>query len=159
MDPQELLTDAQPGLEASFDPTYLGNPDVVERLVAEFCTAVAGLIDAGKVGFKAGIPPLITRYADIFSGRSPDYKPMIGYNEVTLPAKLRVDLGPFWPAQRAQWNDDPVQVLLWWLVNYLVDAATKADGDEMLFEVMVGPYVRGVVERLLGIEKRLMPPI
>lgn len=155
MNPQELLTDAQPGLEASFDPTYLGNPDVVERLVAEFCTAVLGLIDGGKATFKDGIKPLITRYADIFSGRSPDYKPMIGYNKVTLPGKLMADLGEFWPAQRAQWNDDPVQVLLWWPTNYLVDAATKADGDEMLFEVMVKPYVQGVVQRLLGIEKRL----
>ena len=154
MNPQELLTDAQPGLEASFDPTYLGNPEVVERLVAEFCTAVSGLIDGGKETFKAGIPPLITRYADIFSGRSPDYKPMIGYNEVTLPAKLMVDLGPFWPAQRAQWNDDPVQVLFWWLTNHLVDAATKSPDDVLLFEVRAGPHIRGVVQRLLGIEKR-----
>lgn len=154
MNAQERLTNPQPGLQDSFDPVYLGNPSVVSGLVAEYCSSVLDLVDAGGEAFSEGMRPLLQRYSDIFSGRSPNYKPVLGYNEVTLPAKAIADLGDFWTAQRGQFNDDPVAVLFWWLAVHLVDSNKKADGDAMLFEVMMKPHIQGLVQRLLGIEKR-----
>lgn len=152
---QERLTGALPGIEDSLNPMYLGNPDLVTRLVADFCTSLMGLVETGDgAAFKSGIVILVNHYADIFAGRLPDYKTVIGYNEVTLPQKLKADLGEFWQAQRSAWDDDPIAVLFWWLVVHLVGSIKRADGDEMLYEVMVTPYVQGVVRRLLGIEAR-----
>ena len=150
----DRFNDYQPGMEDSLADNYLGNPEVVSKLAAEFCSGAMSLMDAGKGSFKDGIQVLIERYADIFSGRSADYRSQVGFNETTLPIRCMVDLGDFWKEQRGAWGDDPVRVFLWWLVCHLVESRSRADGDEMLLGVMFKPNLQAFIQKVLGIEER-----
>lgn len=142
-------------------PNYLGNPETVQRLVGEFLTASEELLfnlGAGmpKEDFTESAKELVRRNADIFSGRDTAFKTVMGYNEVSLKYKLMADLGEFWQKNRERWGDDAVCVLFEWLFVMLADSYKKADGDEMLLEVMLKPCVQYAVRVLLGIEERAM---
>lgn len=135
----------------------LGDPEAVARLVGEFCAGVENLMHGGAASpedFNDKANALVRRLADIFSGRDAAYKTIAGYNEVRLPAKLRVDLGEFWQKQRAKWGDDPVCVFFEWLFVHTAEFIKRADGDDMLLEVMLKPTAQQAVKVLLGIEQR-----
>jgi|GEM_PF-2195987 len=147
----------------AFSENYLGNPDNVSRLVAEFCSrAEATIIDfmAGRVDkdlFDPAIKNLIHHYADIFSGRrAPEYGFVSGYNDFTLPNKLKADLGDFWRQRRARWDDDAVCVLFEWLTLHLVEAVKKwpDEEDDWVKEIDLKPSIQYAVKVLLGIEER-----
>ena len=144
-------------LEA-FGDNYLGNPDLVNRLVSEFLVSAEVLL--GKLGtikpaeFREQANTLIKKSADIFSGRDSDYTVIVGYNKVSLGYKLMADLGEFWQKNRAKWNDDAVAVLFEYLLVMLAESLKKADGDEMLLEIMLKPSVQYAVKVLLGVEQR-----
>ena len=144
----------------AFANNYLGSPTVVAELVARFCAGVeadiAGL-RAGRLGkeaFVAGLRAQVRRYADIFSGRDPGYKTVLGYHERTLNFRLMADLGKFWQKHRAKWADDPVCVLFEWLAVILAEKVKMADGDDMLLGVALGPTVEYTVGVLTSTEKR-----
>jgi hypothetical protein len=141
----------------AFDGDYLGDPDVVASLVGEFCAGVENLMNGGASSpkdFNDKANALVRRLADVFSGRDSAYTGIPGYNEVRLPAKLRVDLGEFWTKQRAKWDDDPVCVFFEWLFVHVAESVKRADGDDMLLGVMLKPTVQQAVKVLLGIEQR-----
>lgn len=150
----------------AFNENYLGNPDNVSRFVAEFCAlAESTIIDfmAGRVDkdlFDPAIKNLIRHYADIFSGRrAPEYGFVKGYNDFTLPHKLKVDLGDFWQQRRARWDDDAVCVLFEWLALHLVESAKKfpEESDDWMKAIDLKPSIQYAVKVLLGIEERAKP--
>lgn len=153
--PPPNLVDAQPGFNASLAPNYLGNPTLVSGLVAAFCADVMGLVESHGPEFKRESRDLVMQLADVFAGRNPEFITIKGYNETSLKGKLMADLGDFWRVQRSDWNDDPAAVLFWLLFVQLVEALKRADGDEVLFGVIMRPHIQGVVQRLLGIERRV----
>lgn len=135
----------------------LGDPDVVAGLVGQFCAEVESLMSGGassKEEFRAKANGLIHAYGDIFAGRTDVYQPIPGYNMVRLPAKLKVDLGEFWQQHREKWGDDAVCVFFEWLFLHVAESVKRADGDDMLLEIMVKPTVQQAVKTLLGMEKR-----
>ncbi len=139
-------------------PTYLGNSEAVNRLVSEFCAKNMMLFEGGaesKQDFIDQSKALVREYADIFAGRNPEYQTIKGYNEISLPAKLRVDLGPFWASQRKYWDDDPVCVFFSWLGRMLYEKLKLAHGDEMLLGVMFKPTMQQAIKILLGIDERV----
>lgn len=139
-------------------PTYLGNADTVNRLVSEFCARMLPLLNGNaesKEDFIAQYNALCIEYADIFSGRNPKYQTIKGYNEISLPAKLMADLGPYWRSQRQYCNDDPVRVFFSWLASILHEKLKVAKDDELLLGIMFKPTMQQAVQTLLGIERRL----
>jgi len=143
----------------AFADNYLGNPDTVSALVGQFCANVEHFMNGGtssKDDFVAKSNAMIREYAAIFSGRSDLYNPQAGYNAITLPAKLIADLGPFWADHRAKWEDDSVCVFFEWLFVTVAGEVKKADGDDMLLGIMLGPTIKQSVKLLLGIEARRM---
>ena len=129
--------------EDAFGPTYLGNPDLVNGLVGEFCAKVESLVlsllakEISADDAKATSAAEIYRLADIFSGRDAAYKVVKGYHGASLNGKLMADLGSFWQMHRAEWNDDPVCVLFDWPAALVIEKVKLADGDDMLLEVML----------------------
>lgn len=144
----------------AFKDNYLGSPEVVSVLIAQFCSSVEaqvkdlmfGRVDKGN--FVLHLNHEIRAKADIFSGRNPDYITIKGYNEHTLWFKLMADLGGWWGEHRAKWDDDALCVLFEWLAIMVAEKVKLADGDEMLLEVMLRPSVQWVCHELLGIEAR-----
>lgn len=149
----------------AFADDYLGNPEVVARLVAEFCTSFESLLAQRSIGdiesaeFLRDARALIMRFADICSGREPAYRIIMGYHDATLAAKLIADLGDFWGANRESWKDDAVAVLFLWLGLIVADKLKLAKDDEMLLGIMLKPSVEYVVSVILGTEKRQKPDI
>lgn len=144
----------------AFAENYLGSPEVVATLLAEFCSGVEALVNDLMYSRIDG-PTLISALngkihaaADIFSGRNPDYITVKGYNEQTLGFKLMADLGMQWRSHRAKWEDDSLCVFFEWLAIMVSEKTKLADGDEMLLEVMLKPSVQWAVHELLGIEAR-----
>lgn len=135
---------------------YLGDPDVVSRLVGEFLAEAESLLQnsSGEKEFANKSRALVRHYADIFSGRDASYKTISGYNAVTLKSKLAADLGSFWRSNRAKWDDDSVCVMFEWLLLMLADSLKRADGDQMLLGVMLKPVTQYAVKVFLGIEVR-----
>ena len=150
--------------EALSDPAadnYLGNADLVNMLVGKFCAKIEAVRNATIANAVSGDQAIkecddeIQRLADIFSGRDDHYKKIIGYNDFTLPAKLRADLSAYRRMCRPKWLNDPVAVLFDWMASLIFEAAKRADGDEILFGVILMPDLQYTVQVLLGIEKRL----
>ena len=139
-------------------PTYLGNSETVNRLVSEFCARMLPLLSGqaeSKDDFLAKYRALCIEYADIFSGRNPKYQTIKGYNEISLPAKLRADLGPYWRSQREYCNDDPVWAFFSWLGSVLHEKLKIAKDDDMLLGIMFKPTMQQAVKILLGIDQRM----
>lgn len=163
MDINKLETEIPSSFGESLTGNFLGDPSVVAQLVGEYAAYVENLIkrtwskqiDDAECAKQGG--ELTKRYADIFAGRNEDYHFVKGYNDFTLPAKLKADLGEFWQKRRGDWNDDPVCVLFEWLAMMIADKMKLADGDDMLFGVMIKPSMQYTVKVLLGIEERVLP--
>jgi len=141
----------------SFDSGYLGSPLLVNNLVGQFCSAVESLLFAG-IGEEEFVPRatgMIKRYADVFSGRNPEYKVVAGYHDQTINYRLMADLGDFWTKNRAKWNDDAVAVFFEWLLVMLAEKVRLASGDDLLLEVMFKPTFQYAVGVLLGTGDRI----
>lgn len=139
---------------------YLGNPHLVTRLVAEYCSKCRALLEqraAGQIDearFVKLADGVGGEFADIFAGRNPAFTIIIGYNNVTLNARLRVELGSFWQENRDRYGDDPYRAFFGWLLWAVFNAWQKADGDDTLEEVIAGPSVAQAVRLLLGTDRR-----
>ena len=141
----------------SFTAGFLGDPGVVSGLVGKFAASVESLLSGGassKEDFVAKANGLVRAYADIFAGRVGAYKTIPGFHSVSLPAKLRADLGEFYGAHRSKWGDDPLCVFFEWLFVHVTEAVKRADGDEMLLEVMLKPTLQQANRHLMGTEER-----
>lgn len=144
-------------------PNYLGNQELVTRLVSEYSAKVEEAINrlgAGETSpaeFVDSSVALVREYAGIFSGRDPRYLPIVGYHGQSLPMKLQADLGEFWRKRRSAWNDDAVCVLFEWLAMMLAEKMRTADGDDMLLGIMFKPSFQYAVQVLLGVEQRARP--
>lgn len=144
----------------AFEGGYLGDPEVVNGLVAEFASGYVALgeqLAAKSLSpneFTSEARALVKEYGDIFSGRNPAYTFPKGYNDFSLPLKLKPYLGEFWVRNRASWADDPVCCLFEYLAVMISQKLKVADGDEFLFEVAIKPTYQAVVAILLGVEKR-----
>jgi hypothetical protein len=139
---------------------YLGDPQVVTEQVAAFCMSFEAALRAKEFGeltgeqFVENMKALVREQADIFSGREGEHQIIEGYHDITLPAKLRADLGDFWVKRHAAWDEDAIAVLFEWLATIIADKLKTAQGDEMLYEIMLKPSVQYVVHVLLGTEER-----
>ena len=139
---------------------YLGSPAVASRLIAQYCSETEADINAmrsgglDKAAFLSGLQARVRRFADIFSGRDPEFKTINGYHEHTLRFRLMADLGQYWQGHREKWGDDPVCVLFEWLAVTIAEKVKLADGDDMLLGVMLGPSVEYATKVMLGTEAR-----
>jgi len=145
----------------AFEGGYLGDPDVVNGLVAQFASeymAIGEKLAAQSLSpdeFVSAARALVKEHGDIFSGRNLAYPYPKGYNDFSLPLKLKPYLGEFWVRNRQSWNDDPVYCLFEYLAVMITQKLKVADGDEFLFEVAIKPTYQTVVAILLGVEKRV----
>lgn len=146
-------------------PRYLGNPDVVNRLIAQFCAeteadvrqVAAQRLTAQKAS--ADILERAKRYADIIAGRDPEWEIVRGYHDVSLDGKLRADLRVFWPKVKDKADGDPYRVLFLWLAALVADGCKRwpsYDYDHLFAEYM-RPNIRYAVKVILGIEERERP--
>lgn len=139
---------------------YLGSPAVTGGLIAQYCAETEANINelrAGRISKAEFLPCLQTRvrrFADIFSGRDAAYQTIKGYHENTLRFRLMADLGEYWQGHREKWGDDPVCVMFEWLAVIIAEKVKLADGDDMLFGVMMGPSVEYATKVMLGTEAR-----
>lgn len=144
----------------AFEGGYLGDPDVVNGLVAGFASeymAIGEKLAAKSLSpdeFIFAVRDLVKTYGDIFAGRNPAYPFPKGYNDFALPVKLKPYLGEFWVRNRQSWKDDPIYCLFEYLAVMIAQKLKMADGDEFLFEVAIKPTYQAVVAILLGVEKR-----
>lgn len=139
---------------------FLGDPDVVTRIVANFCRAfekALALKEHGELApeqFVERMTALVRENAAIFAGENPDYRIVAGYHDASLRYKLMADLAPFWRSNRAKWGDDPVCVLFEWLAVMMAEKLKEAAGDDVMFQVKFGPLMKYAVGVLLGSEAR-----
>lgn len=146
----------------AFAGNYLGNPAVVQGLTSEYLSTFEALLrrrSADEItaeDFKDQLSEMVHHYGDIFSGRVAAYSIIQGYHDHTLGYKLMADLGPFWGANRARWNDDPVCTLFEWAAVMYANNLKTADDDEVLLGVMFKPTHQYFVQVLLGIEARVV---
>ncbi len=139
---------------------YLGDTDVVVYLVAAFCTEAESLMyslrggELAKDKFVQKSKALVRNNADIFSGKNPDYKIIEGHNNGVLAPMLKAVLGDYWESHRQTWDDDSVAVLFQWLFAMIAEKTQRADGDDMLLEVMLKPSIQQTVQLLLGSGKK-----
>lgn len=158
--PEQFIGEVPEPFALALKSGYLGDPELVASLVGGFCASAEELLGhlrsdvMTKARFVERSKALVHQYADVFAGRNPDYQTIQGYNERSLPNKLRVDLGEFWRSNRHNWDDDPVCVLFEWLFVHVAEFVRRADGDDDLLAIMLKPYVQNTVKHLLGIEQR-----
>jgi hypothetical protein len=158
--PEQFIGEVPESFALAFKQGYLGDPEVVSSLVGGFCASAESLLHnmgsgaTSKARFVDRSKALVRQYADVFAGRNPVYQTIAGFNERSLPNKLRVDLGEFWQFNRKNWDDDPVCVLFEWLFVHTAESVKRADGDDDLLEIMLKPVVEGAVKILLDIERR-----
>lgn len=141
---------------------YLGNPQVVSSLVAQYCSHVESWIAQRAAGtlskerFVQLVDGLGAEYAAIFAGQNPEFRTIEGFHGVwlTLGARLRVELGQYWQDNRGRYDDDPFRVFFAWLAWVVFDAMQKADGDESLQETILSPKIEQAVRLLLGTDRR-----
>ena len=142
-----------PSFLPALGPNYLGDPETVDRLVGEFCASVVAALRARSEGgmavvCTAELRALGAKYATIFTGHDPAYHVIEGYNRVTLAFRARAELKEFWQAERANFDDDPVQVLFAWLAYWLF--ASLKDEDEVLADLRMRDRIRQMREILMG---------
>lgn len=150
--PRSFLDALQPG--------HLGDPEVVDRLLATYLVASEAdllALGAGRMAdaaFQAAARSRITELAGKFSGEHEDYPGIKGFHGISLPAQLQAALGSFWTTRRGRWADDAVAVLLEWLLIKLVHAWKAADGDDSVLHTLLGPDVAAARNLLLGVAQR-----
>lgn len=139
---------------------YLGNPAVVGGLVADYCLAVRDMLVERSTGdlapdeFVARVNEMGSDLSAIFSGRNADYRSIIGWNEISLGAHLKVVLGSYWEEYHDSHGDDPVKVLFAWLCWAVYDAMLRADGDDDLEGVILSEHTESAIRLLLGADPR-----
>ncbi|HEX7641992.1 MAG TPA: hypothetical protein VF472_07235 [Burkholderiaceae bacterium] len=139
---------------------YLGNPSVVGALVGDYCLAVRDMLVERSTGelasdeFVARVNEMGRELSAIFLGRDPDYKPIIGWNAISLAAHLQVALGSYWAEYRDSHANDPVKVLFAWLCWAVYDAMDRANGDDDLEAVILSEHTGAAIRLLLGADCR-----
>lgn len=141
-------------------PGYLGDPDVVARLLGQFLAASEVDLYAlatramPAAAYPAAQEARIHELAAKFSGDHPDHPGIAGFHGNSLPAQLQAALGPFWRDHRGRWGDDAVAVLLEWLLVRLVAHWKAASGSDEALQVLLRPDVRAATDMLLGRAQR-----
>jgi hypothetical protein len=144
----------------SLQSGHLGNPEVVDGLVARFLVDSEGDLYAladGRLAadeYQEHAWHRITEVAARFSGEHGEHPGIRGFHGVSLPAQLQAALGEFWATHRQAWDDDAVAVLFEWLLVKLAAAWKTADGDDAALHAMLGPDVAAARNLLLGVAQR-----
>jgi len=139
---------------------YLGNPTVVGTLVADYCLAVRDMLvelstrELASDEFVARVNEMTSDLSAIFSGRNADYKPIIGWNAISLGAHVKLALASYWAEYRDSHGDDPIKVLFAWLCWGVSDAMQRAKGDDELESVILSEHTESVIRLLLGADGR-----
>ena len=147
-----------PSFVANLAPNYLGNPQVVNDLLEQFCGEVLAVFkrrSEDALSFaeaKAALRELGVKYARIFGGHDPAYAVIEGYNRVTLPYRARSVLGEFWQRERGNYDDDALRVVFCWLTWALGDAITQE--DTALADLGMIDRMRILRELMLGTTRR-----
>jgi hypothetical protein len=140
---------------------YLGNPEVVNGLVGQFCVLAEEYADAIRDGIMdpkdaaGSLREDIVKMADIFSGRDPQYVIIKGYNDSSLQGKLKGDLLQYYVMHKDEYKGDSLSVFFDWLAAHVMEASAKAAGDDLILGATLKPTLKYAVEVLLGIEKRV----
>ena len=140
---------------------YLGNPEVVGKLVADYCMAVREMLVQRSTGqldasaFMERINDMAVELSVIFSGKSKEYPPIIGWNAITLGARIKVALGSYWAENHAANGDDPIRTLFVWLCWGVFDAVQRSQGDDELEGVILSDRTASVINMLLGTDRRV----
>lgn len=155
------FTDLPPSVEEAFNSEYLGNPNVVERVLEQFLSEMIDWFVARGEGsmtadaMKAKVAERGKAFSAIFAGENPDYKGIVGWNArgVGLAQYLKADLGHYWQSQREACNDDPYRVLYAFLLWHAFEAFKGDDPNMVAFRM--GNEIQKVVRMLTGSTKRI----
>ena len=139
-----------PSFERQLQPNYLGSPTVVNAILAKYIGEIHGWVLARRAGamtaedMAAKIHERGAEFSAIFCGDNPEYQPIVGWNNRNygLSSYMKVDLGHYYLAHHAAWNDDA-----------LVVEAMKLDDPEETARKM-GENIRTLVQMLTGTIKR-----
>lgn len=140
---------------------YLGNPNVVARILGEFVTEIYSWVQERSSGTMTAedMTELAFlrshKFAAVFSGENQDYAGIVGWNTRSgggLAAYLMADLGHYWQSQRAAFGNDPYRVFYGWLLWATVDAMKLEDED--LTAMKMGDRLQQAIRLLTGNAKR-----
>lgn len=140
---------------------YLGDPDLVQRIVSDYVQFVYGLIkkrSSGELpagGMTAVLRPRVDALADIFMGRNPEYQVHRTWNSrFGVGIAIRQSLGAYWEQNKGTYDEDPGKALFGWLAASVVDAALASRDDPDLAGIGINSKMEKVVRVLLGTHKR-----
>lgn len=157
------VTDDGHATPASFsvalEDGYLGNPSVVASLLATYCSFAQGTMERLQSGeiendlFVSLLKDAGSKMAEIFSGKNPKYTPIIGWNSVSLPARLQVELKHYWTQHRDEYDGSPLRVFFAWLCWAVYDTMKRTD-DPDLFGIIMSGHLSRAQNLLLGVDAR-----
>lgn len=147
-----------PSFKDATEDNYLGSPEVVQRILADSVEEILELLkqssSISSEEFRQQISANGLKFSAIFAGENPDYKPVVGWNSrvAGLNARLRIQLGDYWPKHRDECDGDPYRALYSWLVWAVYDAI-KAD-DRDITDMKMADRLQTVTRMLLGTDRR-----
>lgn len=111
--------------------TFLGNPEVVGGLIADFCMLVREMLmkrSNGEVSaeeFVKEVNLMRDRMAGIFAGRDRQYTSIKGWPQ-ELDSGLRVALGSYWESHRDKNDNHPFKAFFSWLCWAVFDSLKRS---------------------------------
>lgn len=152
-----------PSFTSALHPNYLGNPRVIEQLIATRAKEIFEGLTARGNGTMTS-PDYVAfsqargrELSHILTGQHPDYPGIAGWNspDVGLVNRLKVNLSTYWQQERSKYNDDPVQVLNAYLSWAIFDIMQNFnDDDGTIFELKMGELLRKICGMLLDTNRK-----
>lgn len=128
--------------DAASHPGYLGNIKVVDTLVRQF------LMDMLEETDSAGAARVVTRYAGIFAGATPEHPPIDGWNNSSRG--LGADLRRYLSVDDNQNIVDMLRSALYMLALKCRQIIRAAHGDKSETAARTKPVIEQFVNVLLG---------
>lgn len=148
-----------PSFNDAVENNYLGSPDVVQQIIGEYIEKILDLLkqssSISSEEFRQQVNADGLKFAAIFSGEDPDYKPVVGWNSrvAGLNARLRIQLGEYWTKHRDECENDPYRALYSWLVWAVYDAVKSDDRD--IADMKMADRLQTLTRMLLGTDRRV----
>lgn len=151
---------AESSVELPLKENYLGNPEVIGGIVADYCLFLRDLVvlrakaELDAAGFKAQVIGERDRLAEIIAGNDPAYPGVPGWNNYSLRYRLIAELGQYWQAHKEENGRDPHKAVFSWLCWAVVDTLQKAGGDQDLEASMLAVHTGQIIRILLGTNRK-----
>lgn len=158
--PDRFNDGAEENFASQMADNYLGNPQVVNRILAGYIAEMhkwarlrsTGIMTAEEMNEQ--VRKRGKEFSLIFSGQDPNYIPIAGWNhkEVGLRNYMMIDLGHYWREARSAWDNDPLGVTYNWLLWAVVESLKMKDKDES--EKWLSDFIKTLIQMLTGTIKR-----